>query len=272
MLQESVEWFGVQSTSVPVTVGGLDTSVHFIHVDHLNTPRLVANSSGTTVWRWDQQEPFGVNVPDENPSSLGAFEFPLRFPGQYADKETNLFYNYSRHYDASTGRYDESDLIGLGGGVNTYGYVGGDPLSNTDPFGLCDFDDLICQAAVGQMPISGLRSPCDQDCFNAFFGISTIAAAGTALSGTPSVPKRFATPGSSPATSVASQTASKVFGQAQLPTRLPAPTAANPGAMTNSVARFTGRWVPIAGFGVLMYNFYALGKCLNQCNPMFCPK
>jgi uncharacterized protein RhaS with RHS repeats len=38
--------------------------LHFIHVDHLNTPRLVANAAGQTVWRWDQQEPFGVNVPD----------------------------------------------------------------------------------------------------------------------------------------------------------------------------------------------------------------
>ena len=59
--------------------------------DHLNTPRLVTNDLQQAVWRWDQQEPFGVNAPDENPSSLGVFEFPLRFPGQYADKETNLY-------------------------------------------------------------------------------------------------------------------------------------------------------------------------------------
>ena len=89
-------------------------------VDHLNTPRLLANQSGQTVWRWDQQEPFGVNVADENPSGLGAFEFPLRFPGQYFDKETNLHYNYFRDYDPSLGRYEESDLIGLRGGLNTY--------------------------------------------------------------------------------------------------------------------------------------------------------
>ena len=29
---------------------------------HLNTPRLVADATGTTVWRSDQDEPFGVNV------------------------------------------------------------------------------------------------------------------------------------------------------------------------------------------------------------------
>jgi hypothetical protein len=49
--------------------------------DYLNTPRLVADAAGTTVWKWDQQEPFGNNVADENPSGLGAFDLPLRPPG-----------------------------------------------------------------------------------------------------------------------------------------------------------------------------------------------
>jgi RHS repeat-associated protein len=106
------------------------------HTEYLNTPRLVADAAGTTVWKWDQQEPFGVNVPDENPSGLGAFEFPIRFPGQYADKETNVFYNYFRDYDAGIGRYLEGDPIGLRGGLNVYAYVRGDPISLKDPRGL----------------------------------------------------------------------------------------------------------------------------------------
>jgi len=56
------------------------------------------------VWRWDQQEPFGVNPPDENPSGLGAFDLPLRLPGQYFDKETNLHYNHFRDYDPAVDR------------------------------------------------------------------------------------------------------------------------------------------------------------------------
>ena len=117
----------------------LDTAtapLYFVHVDHLNTPRLVANQAGQTVWRWDQQEPFGNNLPDENPSGLGAFEQPLRFPGQYADKETNLYFNYFRDFDPGLGRYAESDPIGLRGGLNTYAYVNSVPLRYTDPRGL----------------------------------------------------------------------------------------------------------------------------------------
>jgi RHS repeat-associated protein len=57
-------------------------------------------------------------------------------PGQYALPESGLYYNYFRDYDPQTGRYIESDPIGLRAGVNTYGYVNGNPIQRVDPQGL----------------------------------------------------------------------------------------------------------------------------------------
>ena len=108
--------------------------VYYIHTDHLNTPRVVLNTANVVRWNW-LAEPFGTTAPNTNPSGAGPFTFNLRFPGQYADSEAGLLYNMARYYDPSIGRYTQSDPIGLAGGINTYSYVGGNPLSYVDPTG-----------------------------------------------------------------------------------------------------------------------------------------
>jgi RHS repeat-associated protein len=156
--------------------------LNYVQADHLNTPRLVANSTSTAVWKWDQQEPFGVNTPNENPSSLGAFEFSLRFPGQYADKETNLVYNMARDYDSAIGAYKESDPIGLRGGVNTYSHVNGNPISYTDPLGL-DVNVCYYPGGVGHVG-AGVNSTATTGLYAQNRGIGAlqgICTAGTLL-------------------------------------------------------------------------------------------
>ncbi len=60
----------------------------------------------------------------------------MRCPGQQYDSVTGFNYNYFRDYEPATGRYAQSDPIGLAGGVSTYGYVGGNALNSTDFYGL----------------------------------------------------------------------------------------------------------------------------------------
>jgi len=127
----------LQSAPLAVTVGTAPSAAtaYFIHTDQLNTPRAITDSSGNLVWQWDS-DPFGKDAANEQPVGQPAFTFNQRFPGQQFDRETNLHYNYYRDYDPALGRYVESDPIGLGGGINTYGYVLGNPVSLSDQDGL----------------------------------------------------------------------------------------------------------------------------------------
>jgi uncharacterized protein RhaS with RHS repeats len=68
-----------------------------------------------------------------------------------------LNYNYFRTYDPSTGRYLESDPIGLGGGLNTYGYALQNPLSYTDVLGLA-------------VEACGDDEDCIQKCLDEYYG------------------------------------------------------------------------------------------------------
>lgn len=112
-------------------------NVSHVHTDHLGTPRMITRSTDNKiVWRWDHGDPFGLTPPNDNPSAIGNFTFNMRMPGQYYDKNTNLFYNYHRDYDPQTGRYIQSDPIGLHGGINSYTYVNAQPQIYIDPLGL----------------------------------------------------------------------------------------------------------------------------------------
>lgn len=159
----------VASTLVNVAVTAAAAQLYYIHVDHLNTPRLVANQDQQTVWRWDQAEPFGNNRPDENPSALGVFDLPLRLPGQYFDKESNVAYNFYRDFDSSSGRYIQSDPIGLVGGINTYVYVNSRPLDGNDFFGLqrtCGTGNIGARITPNLYfgPCCGEHDDCYDDC------------------------------------------------------------------------------------------------------------
>ena len=116
---------------MPVAIGTA-SGAYFINPDHLNAPRVITDSNGGFVSFWDFT-PFGERGQITGGQGL---TYNARFPGQYHDSETGLNNNGYRDYSPSLGRYIQSDPIGLGGGINTYGYVGGNPVIGVDQIGL----------------------------------------------------------------------------------------------------------------------------------------
>ncbi|NHZ67044.1 RHS repeat-associated core domain-containing protein, partial [Massilia genomosp. 1] len=115
---------------------GQDT-VAYYHHDQRWAPLQATDRAGNIVWA-ASYDAFG-RAQITSPAAGGAqptIVSNLRLPGQIEDAETGLYYNYHRDYDPQTGRYMQGDPIGLGGGINTYAYVGGNPLSSIDPNGL----------------------------------------------------------------------------------------------------------------------------------------
>ncbi|MGH7490161.1 MAG: RHS repeat-associated core domain-containing protein, partial [bacterium] len=129
---------------------GTPAVIYYVHTDHVNTPRKVTDNAPPATnkvrWTWTA-DPFGSDAPAENPAGAGTFKYNLRFPGQLYDSHAGLNYNYFRDYDPAIGRYVESDPIGLKGGINSFGYVGQNPILRRDPLGLATTLELCLNPA-----------------------------------------------------------------------------------------------------------------------------
>ena len=62
--------------------------------------------------------------------------------------DAGLVYRRNRFFDPASGRFTQEDPIGLAGGLNLYGFAGGDPVNFSDPFGLCLEDLCIVETVV----------------------------------------------------------------------------------------------------------------------------
>ena len=78
---------------------------------------------------------FGGATPPSSP-----YEWFGSLIAEHADA-SGLMYRRNRYYDPQSGRFTTPDPIGVGGGLNAYGFAGGDPVSYSDPFGLCPAPD-----------------------------------------------------------------------------------------------------------------------------------
>jgi RHS repeat-associated protein len=136
-----------------------------IVTDQVGAPVTLYDEAGEICWR-AQLDVWGVPSGD-----VARTRCPFRFPGQYEDEETGLYYNRFRYYDPRTGRYTTQDPIGLMGGLDLYGYTA-DPLRLIDPFGLdghhtvpvqlmreLEAEGLISKGALDELGKAGYLRP-----------------------------------------------------------------------------------------------------------------
>jgi RHS repeat-associated protein len=110
------EWVDSKFYSIVSDLVGMPTEL----IDHNAEPAWQARS---TVWG------------ELRTDRAARADIPLRFPGQYFDRETGLHYNFARYYDPETGRYQSDDPLGLAPSPNPRAYVP-NPTRYVDPLGL----------------------------------------------------------------------------------------------------------------------------------------
>ncbi|WP_445571270.1 RHS repeat-associated core domain-containing protein [Pseudomonas sp. E102] len=126
----------------------------YYHLDHLGTPQELTSHQGEVVWA-ARYNGYG-KLTELRHGDGKRLEQPLRFQGQYHDRESGLHYNRHRYYNPETGRYLTLDPSKLKGGLNGYRYTL-NPTGWVDPLGLVD-----CPGTGGCKPAVGVEEPTDK--------------------------------------------------------------------------------------------------------------
>ncbi len=132
---------------------------YYYHYNHLGSTMAVSNGSGEIIYRFVYST-YGelYDIKDGNGNSLGniaasegytyaemahALGMEYLYNGQYgvSTDMDGLYYMRARYYDQSIKRFINRDVlsgdIGNSQSLNRFSYVQGNPVSLTDPFGLC---------------------------------------------------------------------------------------------------------------------------------------
>jgi RHS repeat-associated protein len=144
-------------------LSGLGLDENYARISSSSTTGFFADALGSTVALTDGSatvtanytyEPYGATA------KAGSDDTSFQYTGRENDGSTKLYYYRARYYSPQLGRFISQDPIGFRGGINSYAYADGDPVSETDPTGDCPW----CVAAV----IGGLTDLTIQPAFNGF--------------------------------------------------------------------------------------------------------
>ncbi|MFZ3557637.1 DUF6531 domain-containing protein [Streptomyces sp. BH055] len=113
----------------------VDSRFFAMVTDLVGTPTELVDEQGEIAWH-TRSTVWGTTTWNRDATAYT----PLRFPGQYADPETGLYYNFFRHYDPETARFASPDPLGLSPAPNPVAYVDS-PMTWADPLGLAPCSD-----------------------------------------------------------------------------------------------------------------------------------
>jgi RHS repeat-associated protein len=147
--------------------GGIDMPVNIIRMRMAGQPEVIAVSPHAN-WQGDMEVGSLMSGTSTDQCSAGQYGCPVvGFPGSRIPADggagpsgggwfgnlitgktdaSGLQYMRNRYYDPATGRFTQQDPIGLAGGLNLYGFVSGDPVNFSDPFGLNPCEGLEGEA------------------------------------------------------------------------------------------------------------------------------
>jgi len=116
----------------------------------LGTPQELTDTQGEIVWSAQYRAWGAAKEVISTAAQAAGIRNPIRFQGQYWDRETGLHYNRHRYYDPEIGRFIAKDPIGFAGGLNVYQYAD-NPVEWVDPLGLHNIlanTDLVCRGGA----------------------------------------------------------------------------------------------------------------------------
>lgn len=156
LLRRYIKGAGVDETLVWYEGAGFTTRRYLV-ADERGSIAAVTDNAGASL---------AANTYDEygrpGASNMGRFQYT----GQAYIAELGLYYYKARFYSPELKRFLQADPIGYAGGMNLYGYVGGDPVNYTDPSGMSFKEVLwrIIKEIVREEPQctgSRIKSGCD---------------------------------------------------------------------------------------------------------------
>ncbi len=132
------------------------SQLHYIVTDYAGTPQELCSENGEVVWQgeqalwghYQQQNTLPNHGFRENAQNDELY-CDLRYQGQIEDRESGLYYNVNRYYDADSGQYLSPDPIGFSGGLRPQAYVF-NPLDWVDPLGLAGCPTLRSPDDIAQ--------------------------------------------------------------------------------------------------------------------------